>query len=259
MNRYMKALVAMLLYAAMQLACGLVMAVVLNRKGESVASASPTMLAICLLASAVLTAIIVWRPMKMIRMREAFSASGLTSRGTATGLLAGVLGVVALNIVGELTDLPDNMMETLQKLAVTPLGAITVGIIGPVCEELVFREGIQGSLQRGGERPALAIVVAAVLFGVLHFNPMQTFFAALMGVILGVLYHRTGSVLLCALLHVVNNSAAVVQMWVMGPEAEDMGFCEMFGGTAPATVVMMACAIGCVALLMRFWKITEKK
>ncbi len=256
MNRYVKAVVAFLLYGVVQVACGGVMAAVLSLKGEDMTSVSPAMLALCLLASGVLTAILVWRPMQMIRMPAAFSVSGLTSRGVVIGLSAGLLGIVALNIAGELADLPDNVLETLERLAVTPLGALTVGIIGPVCEELVFREGIQGHLQRGGAHPAVAILVASVLFGVLHFNPMQTFFAALMGIILGVLYWRTGSVLLCSALHVVNNSAAVVQMWMLGPAAEDFSLCDVFGSVAAGTTVMVACAIGCIALLLCFWRVS---
>ncbi len=259
MNRYVKAVVAFVLYGVVQLACGAVLAVVLSLRDEDMTGASPAMLALCLLMSGVLTAVMVWRPMCMLRLPGAFSTAGLTSRGAVLGLTAGLLGIVALNIAGELTDLPDNVLETLERLAMTPLGALTVGIVGPVCEELVFREGIQGHLQRSGAHPAVAIVVASVLFGVLHFNPMQTFFATLMGVILGVLYWRTGSVLLCGALHVMNNSAAVVQMWMLGPAAEDFSLCDVFGSVAAGASVMVACAIGCVALLMCFWRVSEKE
>ncbi len=257
MEKYLKAVGAFLVYGAMQVVCGLVMAVVLSLKGEDMGSASPALLAVCLMASGVLTAVVVWR-MRMIRMPAACSAAKWTPGRVATGLLAGLLGVVALNIMGELSDLPDYMMETLQGLAVSPLGALAVGIVGPVCEELVFREGIQGHLHRNGAHPAVAIGVASLLFGVLHFNPLQTFFAALMGVILGVLYFRTGSVLLCAVLHVVNNSLAVVQMLMLGPEAEEFSLCDAFGGLAAGVAVMLVCTVGCVGLLVWFWKMTER-
>ncbi len=256
MSKYYKPILAVLVYGASQLVCGLLLWLeqyVSNGVKISDANATtPTTLALCLLASGVLAALIVWKPMGMIRLPATFSTMGCTAKHATVGLVTGLLGVVALNLMGELTDLPDNMAETLRTVATTPLGILAVCVVGPVCEELVFREGIQGYLHRNGTHPAMAIVVASLLFGILHFNPVQTFFASLMGIVLGTLYYRTGSILLCGLLHVLNNSLAVAQMMILGDEADDFSLFDVFGGQINGIAVMVICGLVCIALLHWF-------
>ncbi len=253
MNKYLKVLSAFLVYGASQLLCGWLMMAALML---CTSSSHPLMLSLCLMASGALAVLLVWQPLGMIRGKASsvFSIAGITPEGAAMGLVAGLSGVVALNIMSEFADLPDTMTDTLMAVATTPLGAITVGIVGPLCEELVFREGIQGYLHRHGTHPAVAIVVASLLFGILHFNPAQTFFASLMGIILGILYYRTGSALLCSLLHVINNLLAVVQMWALGQEASDFSLCDALGGKSTGIAVMVVCGIASAALLTLFWR-----
>ena len=50
-------------------------------------------------------------------------------------------------------------------------GILGIALVGPVVEELVFREGIQGTMERGGVKPWIAILVSALCFGLIHFNP----------------------------------------------------------------------------------------
>ncbi len=255
MNRYLKAVTAFLVYGAMQAGCGLLMAVALRLSGADAGGVPPATLSLCLAASGVLSALLVWWPLGMLRSASsAFGRTGLTLQTASAGLVAGLFGVVALNVMSELADLPDTMFETLMAVATTPLGALTVGMVCPVCEELVFREGIQGYLHRHGTHPAVAIIVASLLFGILHLNPLQTFFASLMGIILGILYYRTGSALICSLLHIANNSLAVAQMWVLGQDAADFSLCDALGGRAAGVATMVVCAVVCAALLTLFWR-----
>jgi len=55
-----------------------------------------------------------------------------------------------------------------------------------------------------GAMPAL--IVTTLLFAILHFNFVQTLSAALCGLILGLLYIRSGSLFCCIAAHVLYNS-----------------------------------------------------
>ena len=77
-----------------------------------------------------------------------------------------------------------------------------------VCEELAFRGFIFGGLVRQGGR-LRAVVVTALLFGISHGFLQQSIAASFMGVLLGWIALRTGSVLPCILVHFTNNALSV--------------------------------------------------
>ena len=87
---------------------------------------------------------------------------------------------------------------------------LLICIVGPLTEELVFREGIVRHLAYKRLQPVAAAVVGAILFGLVHGNPAQMIPAAVIGFILGIFYVRTGNIQLCAAAHIVNNSVAVL-------------------------------------------------
>ena len=59
-------------------------------------------------------------------------------------------------------------------------------------------------------RPWPAIIVAALVFGIFHWNPVQVVYATLLGVIFGWIYYRTGSLLSVIVGHILNNTFAVI-------------------------------------------------
>ena len=94
-------------------------------------------------------------------------------------------------------------------------GAVAATVVFPaVFEELAFRGLILpylGRLMTGGE----AVFVSAALFAVLHLNPTTVPFLLPMGVLLGVLRRRSGSVWPCVLMHLTHNLAVVAaERWV---------------------------------------------
>ncbi len=77
-----------------------------------------------------------------------------------------------------------------------------VGLIGPVVEELVFRGFVMRALEKHGKM--LAIVVSALLFGLMHANIPQSIFAVVVGLILGYVAMRY-SIVWSIALHILNN------------------------------------------------------
>jgi membrane protease YdiL (CAAX protease family) len=93
---------------------------------------------------------------------------------------------------------------------------LTIGIGAAVSEELMFRGFIQSALSRA-MRPARAIALTAFLFMALHILPLPSFVAA--GLVLGVAALATGSVAVPALVHFINNAAALALVNVAGLES----------------------------------------
>lgn len=84
---------------------------------------------------------------------------------------------------------------------------IAGGIIGPVCEEIIFRGIIlKGFLK--SYSPKKAIVYSALIFGVIHLMPLQVISAFFAGLVLGYIYYKTKSLWLPIIIHVLNNLLA---------------------------------------------------
>jgi membrane protease YdiL (CAAX protease family) len=86
---------------------------------------------------------------------------------------------------------------------------LVVGIIGPIVEELICRQAIMRRLLPFGEKSA--IIFSAILFGLMHGNVYQLFYAVGLGLVLGYVYTRTNNVLYPCLLHVAFNSLSCLQ------------------------------------------------
>ena len=83
-----------------------------------------------------------------------------------------------------------------------------MAFIPAVCEELAFRGFIFAGLVRQGGR-LRAMVVTALMFGISHGFLQQSIAASCMGVLIGWVALRTGSVLPCILLHFTSNALSV--------------------------------------------------
>lgn len=89
-------------------------------------------------------------------------------------------------------------------------------VVAPLAEELIFRDGILRSLIRWRLPANLSVVVSALIFGLVHGNLQQGVTAVLMGIVLGLLFIRTGDLRLCLPAHIFNNVLAV--MMIRDPE-----------------------------------------
>lgn len=81
---------------------------------------------------------------------------------------------------------------------------LVVGIIGPICEELMFR-GIVFHRLKDWVKPQVAIAISALLFGIYHGNVVQFFYATCMGVMLAVIYDKTGTLWISIVAHIAAN------------------------------------------------------
>ena len=129
-----------------------------------------------------------------------------------------VAGMVFINLCSEFLDLPDMMQETFRGMSRNVFGILSITIMAPLVEELLFRGAIQGYMHQKGMKPLHAILIASAIFGIVHMNPIQIPFAFAIGLIFGWLYYRTGSLVPGIVGHFINNSIACIQMATMTEE-----------------------------------------
>jgi membrane protease YdiL (CAAX protease family) len=101
-------------------------------------------------------------------------------------------------------------LKELEKLMSGPLGAIAVGLLAPLAEEIGFRGVLLGGLirMRCGAWPA--IVISALVFAFFHGTQIQMLGTTVFGIIAGWLFWRTRSLIPGMIIHIVNNSSAVI-------------------------------------------------
>ena len=121
-----------------------------------------------------------------------------------------------LNLFIEQAGIPNTLEETFIAMSRNPFGVLSIALLAPILEELLFRGAIQGVLLRAQDKPWIAILISSLIFGVVHMNPAQIPFAFLLGMMFGWLYYRTGSLLPGIIGHVLNNSVAAVNMILYG-------------------------------------------
>ena len=83
-------------------------------------------------------------------------------------------------------------------------------LFAPVLEEIIFRGIIMKGLLNKGLKPKSAIIISAVVFGIVHQNPWQFVGAVLFGSVLGLGYYKTKSLLLSVFFHAFYNLVSSV-------------------------------------------------
>ncbi|PKF75006.1 CPBP family intramembrane glutamic endopeptidase [Chryseobacterium sp. PMSZPI] len=121
-----------------------------------------------------------------------FISEFITSLIPTTGSFFGEFYEYFTRLMSQLTDEPVVMI-------------IMTVILAPIFEEIIFRGIIQKGLINKGVEPWKGILYASIIFGVVHGNPWQFISAVMLGCVLGLVYHKTKSLLMPILLHAFNN------------------------------------------------------
>lgn len=92
-----------------------------------------------------------------------------------------------------------------EEMKVPIVALISISLVAPIFEEIVFRGIILDGLLIKYS-PKKAIIISALIFGVIHGNFDQGVNAFLIGIILGIIYFKTKSLLPGILIHFLNNT-----------------------------------------------------
>lgn len=120
------------------------------------------------------------------------------------------------SLISILTNLfPDQLSayrELIQSLTGSEVSVKTflaVTLLAPIAEEMMFR-GISYHYARRALPAKWAIVFQAVVFGIYHVNVVQFVYATLIGLLLGTLRKRSGSIVPGIVLHMIINLTAYI-------------------------------------------------
>lgn len=131
-----------------------------------------------------------------------------------------LLSVIILEPFSSLVEIPDYLIDNLYgAILEDPLwNVLSVVIAAPLLEEFFIR-GImlRGMLQRMSA--AKAITWSAFIFALIHLNLYQALGAFVIGLFIGWVYYRSGSLLFAILIHFVNNSFSAAMLFLF-PEME---------------------------------------
>ena len=190
--------------------------------GGMASEGDPFLLVLYALAGSLLASIIAVLGVNAIMTRHSWEKLGLghiPRRWVMPAIYAGVIaaGVRVGIIVGlfELFPALEEGAAVLEEAFVfeETWKMVVVGLLAtfivPVYEELFFRGFVHNAL---GNRLKFwpAILLSSLIFGLFHLIPAQIITAFLLGIVLGWLYERSGSLWIAILCHLVNNGVAML-------------------------------------------------
>lgn len=113
-------------------------------------------------------------------------------------------GIYASNYLSEIIDvifhtgLSNTLEESLAEMSILQT-FITTAVFAPVFEELIFRKLPLDRTRGCGDGPA--VFISALVFGFIHCNLYQFFYAFAIGMVFGYVYVKTGKIIYTILLH----------------------------------------------------------
>lgn len=93
------------------------------------------------------------------------------------------------------------------------LMVLLMGVLGPLSEEMIFRGMVFGGYKKSGNT-VKAIILSALLFGLMHMNFNQAAYAIFLGVVMAVLVEATGSLWGSVVFHMTVNIENVMLMYI---------------------------------------------
>lgn len=123
----------------------------------------------------------------------------------ATGLLQQIMSIFNISFRQ-----PD--MAPPEGLVAQIIYLFHITVLPAFFEEFAYRGVILSRLRRFGD--GFAILISAILFGVMHGNLVQAPFAFILGLVFGYFYVLTGSIWVGAVIHFLNNLISGLQFFL---------------------------------------------
>jgi membrane protease YdiL (CAAX protease family) len=119
---------------------------------------------------------------------------------------------------------------------------LVIAALPAVAEEFFFRGMLQRKLSKTGIGPEGAILMASLIFSLIHMDFNNFIARWMMGVVLGYLYYWSGSLWVCIFAHFVNNFLVVliaylVNTGILGTDLNEMDTLPLYI-TLPAMALM---------------------
>ena len=148
----------------------------------------------------------------------------------------------------------DETAQQMVGIMNTPGGYAVICLLAPIAEELVFRGAVlRKLLEWKPERRWLMITLSALLFALAHMNPAQLLHPFLIGLLLGWLYERTGSIVPGIIFHWANNTVAYLLIRIY--QAPDITITQIFGSQSR---VLMAVGFSLLIFLPAIYQLNQR-
>jgi membrane protease YdiL (CAAX protease family) len=136
----------------------------------------------------------------------------------------------------EFFDLERNFSDTLKASSGYNFFILFIAgaVMASVAEEMLFRGFLQGVLERSMEITR-AVMITAVVFALLHLWPWQLVQILRLGVFLGVMSWKSGSIIPAVIVHFIVNS---VSLFVINFELEAPGWFTWKGHISPPILIL---------------------
>jgi membrane protease YdiL (CAAX protease family) len=156
----------------------------------------------------------------LIYKKEAMSDSKLSiklSRNSFVWILIGIVAVFLAQTIGSildksifhLTTQSVNTSSNIEAATLSPLALISIVILAPLVEELVFRYAAINILNRKFNKIG-CILISSVFFSIMHFDFPFVFGYFLIGLVLAAIYVRTNRLLVSFVIHATMNLIIVI-------------------------------------------------
>lgn len=146
----------------------------------------------------------------------------------AANILAAPLADISKMVVAQFPsiDLVAKQMEATyneQVLALSNLrswpeflvAVVIMAFFPALFEEVFFRGGLQNILVRWLKHPIVAIIITSLVFSLIHMSIYLFLSRAILGFVLGLMYHKSKNIWVNVIAHFLNNAIAVTQLFWM--------------------------------------------
>lgn len=131
------------------------------------------------------------------------------------------------------------------------LAMVVIAFIPALCEETLFRGGLQNFLTRATKLPLLSIIIVSILFSAVHLSFYGFLSRFFLGMVLGLIYHYSGRLWLCVLAHFFNNAIALTVLYVYKLNGKPLEESMDQGSSASIGIVAIPVFIGLMYIFYR--------
>jgi uncharacterized protein len=131
------------------------------------------------------------------------------------------------------------------------IALIIMAFLPALCEETLFRGGLQNFLTRGTNMPWLSIIVVSILFSLAHFSFYGFLSRFFLGVVLGALFHYSGKLWLSILAHFINNALAITVLYISTQQGKPLQEAMKQDETSVWGILAVPAVIGLFILFKR--------
>ncbi len=136
-------------------------------------------------------------------------------------------------------------------------GFIMTLVIAPIFEEILFRRYILTYLQKSFN-PRWALVISALMFGAFHLNVRQAIYASLFGLMLGVIYQKTGKLRYPMFMHFCFNLYGMFPIFLSAFEKARGQEISLVTLNVGFIMLLALCAFGMFSFVKIIWPPKEE-